>query len=551
MEAMPIPKEMLGRYELLHRLARGGMAEVHLARIRGAGGFSKLLVVKRMLPHLNEDPEFVEMFLNEGRIAAQLSHPNICQVFELGEIDGKLFLAMEYLDGLPWTELLLAMPRSNSDAVLRCTISVISQICEGLRYAHEFRGADDRPHPIVHRDVSPQNLFVTRDGACKLLDFGVAKVLTESSRTRSGMLKGKLAYMAPEQIRGEKVDPRADVFSTGVVVWESLTGTRLFQRTSDYQIWRAITEEPIPSLSSVAPGFPPAMDAVIARALARDVTQRYPSIAAFASDLRDVVGLVGGPLTVEELAQLVKTYATKRSGIRRRQLGQAGSPALSYVAPTSSTRIDLPSIGHEVGPTASIQLRQESVAIGRRPRNRLALSGAAVAIVAAIGFGIALFTLKRDRATASHLAQASRVPAGISMPHGGGTIGDKNEAGAHADPVAPAVHIVTNAETAPAAKAATSERTQIEANENPAVKRPPRAKKAVATEKPTGTYSVDSNPYATIYIDGKSYGDTPLFKVPLIAGRHRIRAVRSDGKIRRLMITIEPATLFSSGTLTW
>src|SRR5262245_2604642 len=204
-------RHRFGRYELVTLLARGGMAEVYLARMSGAGGFAKLLVIKKMLPHLSDDPAFVEMFLNEGRIAARLSHPNICQVYELGEADGDLFLAMEYLEGLAWSELLPLLPR-DSDHRLRCAATVVGQLCEALRHAHEFRDLDGTARPVIHRDVSPQNLFVTTAGVCKLLDFGVSKVLTEPSRTHTGMWKGKLPYMAPERIRGEPADPRADVF---------------------------------------------------------------------------------------------------------------------------------------------------------------------------------------------------------------------------------------------------------------------------------------------------------------------------------------------------
>src|SRR5574338_704894 len=228
---------MFGRYELLTLLARGGMAEVYLARMSGVGGFAKLFVIKRILPHLGDDPEFREMFINEGRVAARLDHPNICQVYELGEVDGEVFLAMEYLDGLAWADLMKLLPRGRG-VELRVTATVLGQICEGLRFAHEHVDLDGTPMPIVHRDVSPQNLMITTEGMCKLLDFGVSKVLTEGTRTRTGMLKGKLPYMAPEQIRGEPIDARADVFSMGVVLWESLTGGRLFQRDSDYQIWK-------------------------------------------------------------------------------------------------------------------------------------------------------------------------------------------------------------------------------------------------------------------------------------------------------------------------
>src|SRR5262245_16974310 len=188
------------------------MAELDLARLHGVGGFAKLVAIKRILPHLAQDRQFVEMFLNEGRIAAQLSHPNVCQVYELGEVGGELFLAMEYLDGVSWDHL-LANLACDARERLRLTAGVLGQAAEGLHYAHQLRDVTGQPTPVIHRDVSPQNLFVTVDGVCKVLDFGVSKMMTEGPRTRTGLLKGKLPYMSPEQISGEPLDARSDVFA--------------------------------------------------------------------------------------------------------------------------------------------------------------------------------------------------------------------------------------------------------------------------------------------------------------------------------------------------
>ena len=175
--------EHVGRYELLIELAKGGMAELYLGRLHGVGGFTRLVAIKRILPHLAEDKVFVEMFLNEGRIAAHLSHPNICQVHELGESEGELFLAMEYLDGVSWDALIKLMPRTPE--TLRLVAGVFAQACEGLHYAHELKDVDGTPTPVIHRDVSPQNLFVTIDGVAKILDFGVSKMQKDGPRTRT------------------------------------------------------------------------------------------------------------------------------------------------------------------------------------------------------------------------------------------------------------------------------------------------------------------------------------------------------------------------------
>jgi eukaryotic-like serine/threonine-protein kinase len=313
-------EETIGRYELLIELARGGMAELFLGRLHGAGGFAKLVAIKRILPHLAQDPQFKDLFLNEGRIAAQLSHPNVCQVFELEEHDGELFLAMEYLDGVSWDHLVAALPRGPH--ALWLTAGVIGQAAEGLHYAHTLRDIDGTPTPVIHRDVSPQNLFVTVDGVCKVLDFGVAKIMTDGPRTRTGVIKGKLPYMAPEQIQGDAIDGRADVFSLGVCAWEALAGTRLFDRQTDFQIWKAITEEPIPPITSHWPECPTAVESVVQRALARNRDYRHASAREFADALR---AAAGGTASLSEIAQAVRECCGDRIVDRQRQVATAVS----------------------------------------------------------------------------------------------------------------------------------------------------------------------------------------------------------------------------------
>ncbi|HEY0992090.1 MAG TPA: serine/threonine-protein kinase, partial [Kofleriaceae bacterium] len=246
--------QAIGRYELLLELGRGGMAVLHLARAQGVGGFTRLFAIKQILPHLAVDPPFVEMFLNEGRIAARLSHPNLCPVFELGQDRGELYLVMEYLDGVPWDALAAAAPRDARGLAL--TAGVLAQACEGLHYAHTFRDVDGTPLAIIHRDVSPQNLFVSADGVCRVLDFGVSKIASDRRRTDTGLLKGKLPYMAPEQLHGEVADPRADIWAVGVMLWEALTGERLFDRATDFLTYQAIIDAPIPAVATGGLRYP-------------------------------------------------------------------------------------------------------------------------------------------------------------------------------------------------------------------------------------------------------------------------------------------------------
>ena len=344
-------------------LGKGGMAELFLGRLHGAGGFAKLVALKRILPHLASDKQFRDMFLNEGRIAAHLSHPNVCQVFELDESDDELYLAMEYLDGVSWDHLCRELATGNDRARSRLAVGVIAQACEGLHYAHTLRDLEGNAMQVVHRDVSPQNLFVTVDGVCKVLDFGVSKMMTDGPRTRSGVIKGKLPYMAPEQIRGEAIDGRADVFALGVCIWEALTMQRLYDRPTDFMIWKAITEEDVPSVLVHWPECPPALDAVVRRALERDPDRRFATAREFAEALR--VASVLPPCTLSEIADAVKARCGDRIAERQRQVATA----------VSSRRGDLlDSAETQQRPVASsMEIRQATVTLDLRTEAKRAL----------------------------------------------------------------------------------------------------------------------------------------------------------------------------------
>ena len=233
-----------GKYTLFERLGSGGMAEVFLARQEGAGGFSKKVVVKRILSEFADDKTFVELFLNEAHVAAHLSHPNVVQIFDMGQEGDTYFIAMEYVPG---PNLLQLLRHASLKGDLRPTAfaKIAAGVAEGLNYAHNANGPDGTPLEIVHRDVNPPNIIVSLDGVPKLCDFGVAK--SSARETTSGShLKGKQTYMAPEQIQGEKLDARADIFSLGVVLFETTTGKRLFKRDSELAVLNAVLSDPIP-----------------------------------------------------------------------------------------------------------------------------------------------------------------------------------------------------------------------------------------------------------------------------------------------------------------
>jgi serine/threonine protein kinase len=266
-----------GRYVLLEQLALGGMAEIFLAKAVGEAGFEKAFVVKRVLPHLTLAHGFVEMFLDEARIAAQLNHPGIVQIFDLGKQDGDYYFAMEYLAGEDVSAVVRRCEELGRRIPVDVAVKIAAAAAEALHYAHRYHTPDGRPLGIVHRDISPSNLFVTYHGTVKVLDFGIARAEQRLQQTRAGHIKGKAAYMAPEQARGEQVDARADVWALGVCLHEMLTGRRLFLRDSSGDTLLAVREGPIPRPRELRPEIPVELDALIMQALERDVSRRCPS----------------------------------------------------------------------------------------------------------------------------------------------------------------------------------------------------------------------------------------------------------------------------------
>jgi eukaryotic-like serine/threonine-protein kinase len=276
----------LGKYEILALLALGGTAEIYLARIAGAAGFEKYVVVKCLHDHLADDAEFVKMFLDEARLAAHLDHSNIVQTMELGEHENRYYMVMEFLAGLS----LAMVVRRAAERVpggkipVPLSLNILAQACAGLHYAHE-KTANSKPLNIVHRDISPQNLVISFEGVVKVVDFGIAKAELRETRTRSGTIKGKFAYMSPEQCVANNVDRRTDVFALGVIAHELLTGRRLFKKTSPYETYQAVIECAVEPPSKLNHEVDPALDPIILRALAKDKEQRYPTAEAFGDAL--------------------------------------------------------------------------------------------------------------------------------------------------------------------------------------------------------------------------------------------------------------------------
>jgi len=270
---------------LLDRLAVGGMAEIFLARQEGLEGFEKTVVIKRIRPHLSKQKSFVQMFLDEARLAAQLNHPNIVQIHELGQVDDSYFIAMEYVFGRDMGRIIPKAEKMGIAFPAVYALKIASSVCEGLNYAHERTDAWGNPLHIVHRDVTPENVFVSFDGTVKILDFGIAKARGQTGETSVGEIKGKPSYMSPEQALGKQLDCRSDIFSLGVALYEWLTGFRLFTGDSEVAVLRSISEAKIYGPSYFKPDIPPEVEAVVMRALEKDREKRYPSAWEMQRDL--------------------------------------------------------------------------------------------------------------------------------------------------------------------------------------------------------------------------------------------------------------------------
>ncbi|NOZ87168.1 MAG: PEGA domain-containing protein [Deltaproteobacteria bacterium] len=277
--------ERFGKYILLHKLATGGMAEIFLSRQIGVAQFEKLVVIKRILPHLSDNQEFVNMFLDEARIAAQLNHPYIVQIFDLGKIEGSYFIAMEYIHGEDLSQVVKQGQKIGRPLPTDHTVKIVSMVCEALYYAHTKTDMVGKPLNIVHRDISPQNIIVTYEGSTKLVDFGIAKAASQAGQTRAGVLKGKFAYMSPEQIMGEELDGRSDIFAVGIMLYELCVGRRLFKRDSEPETMRAITEGQVPPPRKINPDVPPELEGIIMKALATNRDERYPDARRMQMDL--------------------------------------------------------------------------------------------------------------------------------------------------------------------------------------------------------------------------------------------------------------------------
>jgi len=537
----------LGKYQLVSKLATGGMAEVYLARAAGPAGFEKTLVLKRILPHLAEDSQFVEMFLAEARLAAQLDHPNVVQIFDFGEEEGTWYLAMEYVDGVNLRVLARKAGAAGLELPPGHCARIIASACEGLAYAHERTDpATGASLGLIHRDISPDNILLSRQGAVKVVDFGIAKAAGQEHQTRTGVLKGKLAYMPPEQLQAHPVDLRVDVYALGVVLYELLTGQKPFEAHTEASIMQAILFEPLIPVSERRLELPPELVRIVDRALAKTREERYPDCRSFQADLERYLVSTGEPVGPWQLAQLVKQVEeaprlkeTPVSSSRPRS-----SPRKPMPEPTAAPRPPGQDVTH-------LQAANETLAAPMPDRSRAGILGAGVGIAVLLLLGAGALLL-REQSPAPVVTSPARQapPVAEAAPVVEAPPVVEAAPVEEVPPVAEAQEVVALAARVEAAEGeaeasgAEPATEPVAEAEAPAPAEPPapkpatrttkrrvsrdRTKVAASSQAKTGTVAFRIRPYATVVLGGRKLGQTPLAPVELPAGRYTVKLINQD-----------------------
>ncbi len=610
---VPRDAREFGRYELIAKLATGGMAEIYLARRQGTSK-REVSVLKRILPHLAEDDHFVTMFRDEAELASKLLHPNVCRVDALDHHAGTWFIEMEYLHGIALSRIMTQLAKMNKMLDPRIVTGIIVQSCEGLHHAHELRDSNDQLLNVVHRDVSPPNIMLTDTGVVKLLDFGIAKARGANSKTRTGTVKGKNAYMSPEQILGRALDRRSDIFALGTVMYEMLAIKRLFQRDSDFLTFKAITEEPIPDIRERRPDLPPALRSVIVQALARDPHGRFGTAKSFGDAIRSAMAPMGGPATRSELAKFISADFTEELSSRAEILAfanEAPSATPQIIGHEPTSRVTAPAVGGVVTAQAPAQGSTSTPAASMpalTPPPRPARATAPISnwppsanLQEPVGGELPTRSPTQQllidpppvaTSVPSMIIKDASVPVMLPGPGGTGPLGTGNLG----DPISLLAFEPNAGDGSTDLLAAYRRRSLLRiliigavlvalvaialkwktSSSKPAVLPPPKPTRPPAVivdagasggdpqQEPdaglsreeieklskTGRYSLSSSLPATVFINEQKIGETPLTNVSLPPGKHKVRVVSEKGT-KRFDIVVLGGQQTSGGTLDW
>jgi serine/threonine-protein kinase len=477
----------VGRYWLWRELAVGGMASVHLGRMLGPGGFGKTVAIKRMHPHFAKDPDFVSMFFDEARLTSHLSHPNIVMTLDVLEHDDAVYLVMEYVHGATLSAVQRTLRKTGARVPPALASTIVTGALHGLHAAHTARGDDGAPLHIVHRDVSPQNVLLGVEGAAKLADFGIAKAVGQMHSTGQGTMKGKMAYMAPEQARGEGMTARTDIFAAGILLWEALTGRQLVDGESNAErLGKLLALSPVPP-SELVPGLPTGVDSVVLRALATRAEDRWENARAMAIALSEALA----PAPAHELGDWLRGIAGQALRERDEMLSEmlrtpappTSDPAISVTAPASSPEpvVEASTASEDVR-TSTPVAADAAPAMGGASRWPLVLGAVAAMLVAIVGGMLGVMALRRGAARPAAATTAMATATATTT----------------ATTTAAATSSATAAATSAASAATSSAAASASASASPPAAAVPRAAArpyvAVPTPKPCKIVtSVDAN----------------------------------------------------------
>lgn len=581
------PTTAFGKYQLFASLGRGGMADVFLSVARGQMGFNKLAVIKRLRQALAEEPAFRNMFLDEARLAARLSHPNIVHTYEVGEQNGVYFIAMEYLEGQSLNKVLKEALRRKEGIEPELGARIVADALGGLSYAHTLGDYDGRPLGIIHRDVSPHNIFVTYDGHTKLVDFGIAKAALSSTETEVGVLKGKVAYMSPEQAMGGRIDQRADLFAMGIVLWELLARQRLMTGESAANTLHKLMNEPIPRVSAVMPGIDPELEAIVGKALEKDPQYRWQTAAEMRDALEAWLRSQQVPARQEEVGRkMVYLFGNVREEVQRQvqrhmsaitaatntqelqaltaesleRMQQSGANVSGQllrlgVSGSGSGSGVVPNYGMGSHPSGGYQTQGGSHSIGGGGPQSLAQgaegarSNNTLLIVIAVGFFllagllIVVLGLRDHRKPEGPIADTTSPPAGSLTvtpppPTGSGTPAPSESTAALTPPPPPP------AETTPTPPTGTIVRPPVTPIRNPPVGVTPKTgithspPPPPVEEKEPGFLTLNVYPWAKVSEGSRSLCTTPCNKVQLSPGSHTLTLENPDQGMKQSTVVV-------------
>ncbi len=554
--------EAIGKYQILKRLAVGGMGEIFLARERGVAGFDRLVVVKRLLPDMADRADSVALFLDEARIVAHLAHPNIVQVYELGEDQGAYFIAMEYVPGQNLARICERATRLTENPLTRrIATHVVAELAHGLDFAHRATNLDGTPLQVVHRDVSPHNLLLSVHGDVKVMDFGIAKATNSTHRTQTGVIRGKYAYMSPEQLAGENVDATTDVYAAGVVLWELTLQRRMFRARDELQLIDLVRAGSFTRPSELDPSYPRELEDIAMAALVRDPRKRTASAGELARQLREYLASSGSPISRASLGTLVTSLfpevdhlAPARVADEPADVRTASMPASPGTATATTTpqapevnviepaAVSAPTVPSRSAPLLVVVEPNGPISAQRRPRRWQLLS---VLLVGSIAVSTILIVRARaERVQEQKPVASAHVATGAELREPATVPIDAASAVATAADAAPPILVdapspgsIARSQPAPDGSRVRARRTDSSVTPpvTPRVTLPVSPEKVSATPvtdavppAATGTLIVDATPWGTVSGNGFAPGATPR-RIALAAGIHEIKLTLSDG----------------------